>query len=63
MAAVSNGHAELKPITIGHDFGSEVEVVAGLSGDESIIVNPPDSLVSGEAVRVTQQANTGAPSE
>jgi hypothetical protein len=41
-----------------------VEVVAGLRGDESIIVNPPDSLVSGEAVRVTQQANaTGVPSE
>jgi RND family efflux transporter MFP subunit len=64
VAAVTNGHAELKPITIGHDFGSEVEVVAGLRGDESIIVNPPDSLVSGEAVRVTQQANaTGVPSE
>jgi RND family efflux transporter MFP subunit len=63
VAAVSNGRAELKPITVGHDFGSEVEVVAGLTGDESIIVNPPDSLVSGEAVRVTQQANTGAPSD
>jgi RND family efflux transporter MFP subunit len=64
VAAVSNGHAELKPITIGHDFGSEVEVVAGLAGDESIVVNPPDSLVSGEAVRVTQQANGGGvPSE
>ncbi len=64
VAAASNGRAELKPITIGHDFGSEVEVVAGLQGDESIIVNPPDSLVSGEAVRVIQQANaTGVPSE
>lgn len=64
VAAVSNGHAELKPITIGHDFGSEVEVVAGLNGDESIVVNPPDSLVSGEAVRVTQQADaSGVPSE
>lgn len=64
VAVVSNGHAELKPITIGHDFGSEVEVVAGLNGDESIVVNPPDSLVSGEAVRVTQQATAGGvPSE
>ena len=64
LAAVANGHAELKPITIGHDFGSEVEVVAGLSGDESIIVNPPDSLVSGQAVRATQEANaSGVPSE
>lgn len=64
VAAVNNGRAELKAITIGHDFGSEVEVVAGLKGDESIIVNPPDSLVSGEAVRVTQQAYAaGVPSE
>ena len=55
VAAVENGHAELRAITIGHDFGSEVEVVAGLNGNESIIVNPPDSLISGEAVRVTQQ--------
>ena len=60
VAAVSNGHAQLKPITIGHDFGSEVEVVAGLNGDESIVINPPDSLVSGEAVRVTQQQQTNA---
>jgi RND family efflux transporter MFP subunit len=63
VAAVSNGHAELKPITIGHDFGSEVEVVAGLNGDESIVVNPPDSLVSGEAVRVTQQASATGSAE
>ena len=57
VASVENGHAELKPISIGHDFGSEVEVVAGLSGNESIVVNPPDSLVSGEAVRVTQESS------
>lgn len=59
VAAVDNGHADLKPITIGHDFGSEVEVVAGLNGDESIIVNPPDSLISGEPVRIAQPSNQG----
>jgi RND family efflux transporter MFP subunit len=59
VAAVDNGHAELKPITIGHDFGSEVEVVAGLNGNESIVVNPPDSLVSGQAVRVTRSNVSG----
>jgi RND family efflux transporter MFP subunit len=57
VAAVEDGKAELRQITIGHDFGSEVEVVAGLNGNESIVVNPPDSLVSGEAVRITQQSN------
>ena len=57
VAAVTDGrHADLKPITLGHDFGSEVEVVAGLSGSESIIVNPPDSIVAGEEVRIAQPA-------
>jgi multidrug efflux pump subunit AcrA (membrane-fusion protein) len=60
VAAVMDGrHAELKQITLGHDFGSEVEVVAGLNGDESIIANPPDSLVSGEEVRIAKSAATG----
>jgi RND family efflux transporter MFP subunit len=60
VAAVTDGkHAELKPITLGHDFGSEVEVVAGLTGDESIIANPPDSLVSGEEVRIAKPAASG----
>jgi hypothetical protein len=59
VAEVNKGHAELKPITIGHDFGSEVEVVAGLDGNESIVVNPPDSLVSGEAVRVIEPSSGG----
>jgi RND family efflux transporter MFP subunit len=47
-------HVALKPITIGHDFGSEVEVVAGLDGNENVIVNPPDSVVDGETVRIAQ---------
>jgi RND family efflux transporter MFP subunit len=57
VAAVTDGHhADLKQVTLGHDFGSEVEVVAGLTGDESIIVNPPDSIVAGEEVRIAQPA-------
>jgi len=55
IATVGEGQkVELKPITIGHDFGSEVEVLAGLSGSENVIVNPPDSVVTGETVRITQ---------
>ena len=63
VASVENGHAQLRQITIGHDYGSEVEVVAGLTGDESIVVNPPDSLVSGEPVRVSQPANATGESQ
>jgi RND family efflux transporter MFP subunit len=55
IATVGEGQkVELKPITIGHDFGSEVEVIAGLSGSENVVVNPPDSVVTGETVRIAQ---------
>jgi RND family efflux transporter MFP subunit len=52
VAAVKNGTVSLIPITIGRDFGSTVEVIAGLDGSESIVVNPSDSLASGQAVTV-----------
>jgi len=58
VATVIDGqHAELKPITVGRDYGSEIEVVAGLTGDEAVIANPPDSIVSGEEVRVAQPSS------
>jgi RND family efflux transporter MFP subunit len=55
VAAIVDGkHAELRPITIGHDYGSEVEVIAGVTASDSIVINPPDSLVSGQEVRIAQ---------
>jgi RND family efflux transporter MFP subunit len=60
IAAVGeNQKVELKQITLGHDFGGEVEVIAGLKGDENVIVNPPDSVVHGETVRVAQTLQRG----
>jgi len=53
VATLPDGkHVNLQPIQIGQDYGSDVEVVAGLNGDEKIIVNPPDSIVAGEEVRI-----------
>jgi RND family efflux transporter MFP subunit len=51
VGVVRNGHAVLIPITLGRDFGTEVEVVSGLDGSERVITNPPDSLVEGQEVR------------
>ena len=57
VAVVTDGnHANLVPITLGRDFGNEVEVVAGLTGQETVITSPPDSLVSGEQVRIAEPA-------
>jgi RND family efflux transporter MFP subunit len=57
VATIGEGNrAQLIPITIARDFGDRVEVVAGLRGDESVVLNPPDSLTAGEPVRVAQAA-------
>jgi hypothetical protein len=54
LVTVSDNKAKLVPITIGRDFGAEVEIIAGLTGNESVVINPPDSIVDGETVRVVQ---------
>jgi RND family efflux transporter MFP subunit len=59
VGAVQNGKAVLADITPGHDFGTEIEVVAGLKADDQVIVNPPDSLVSGQEVKIVQASLPG----
>ena len=44
----------LLPVTLGKDFGNTVEVLAGLPADASVVSNPPDALVEGEAVRIVE---------
>jgi len=60
VVVVNNNKAELQPITIGRDFGSSVEVVAGLNGNENVVVNPPDSIESGEEVRIVGSSTPGS---
>ncbi|HTA80945.1 MAG TPA: efflux RND transporter periplasmic adaptor subunit [Terracidiphilus sp.] len=52
VGVVHNNKAELVPIKIGRDYGATVEVVAGLSQKDAVIVNPSDSLISGTPVQV-----------
>ena len=42
----------LREITEGRDFGTEVEVLAGIGPNDTLIVNPPDSIADGAQVRV-----------
>jgi RND family efflux transporter MFP subunit len=48
----AKGHAHLHSITQGRDFGREIEVLSGVEPDDTLIVNPPDSLSEGMEVRV-----------
>jgi len=45
----------LKDIAEGRDFGTEVEVLAGIDDNDTLILNPPDSIADGTEVR-TQPA-------
>jgi multidrug efflux pump subunit AcrA (membrane-fusion protein) len=47
-----NDRVVLKSVTLGRDFGTEVEVVTGISATDKVIDNPPDSLSDGDAIRV-----------
>jgi RND family efflux transporter MFP subunit len=55
VAAVDDTqHVHLKTISEGRDFGTEVEVLGGLSLNDRVIINPPDSIGDGMQVRVQQ---------
>ena len=59
VASIKDNRVALIPVTLGRDFGSEVEVISGLNGDENVVLNPPDSLETGEAVRVSGPQSGG----
>jgi RND family efflux transporter MFP subunit len=61
----SDDTIELKPITLGRNLGTEVEVVKGLAAGDRLVNSPPDSLATGDKVRIAGQpsAPTGAPPE
>lgn len=54
VALVRDNKAELVPVAIGRDYGTEVEVVSGVAAKDEIIENPSDSLTSGTEVRPTR---------
>jgi RND family efflux transporter MFP subunit len=56
--AKSDKTAALIPVTLGRDFGDFAEITTGLTGQEQVISNPPDSIIDGERLNVqtaTQQ--------
>jgi hypothetical protein len=56
---VKDGKVALTTVTPGHDFGSQIEIVSGLTPNDQIVINPPDSIISGQQVQVVQAALPG----
>ncbi|HXO33030.1 MAG TPA: efflux RND transporter periplasmic adaptor subunit [Candidatus Acidoferrales bacterium] len=59
VGVVQNGKVTVMDVTPGHDFGNEIEIVAGLNANDQIVLNPPDSLVSGEEIAIVDAALPG----
>jgi RND family efflux transporter MFP subunit len=59
VGIVKDGKVVLTAVTPGHDFGNEIEIVTGLKSDDQVIINPPDSMVSGQEVQIVQATLPG----
>jgi len=51
-----DGKVNLRPITIGRDFGATLEILGGLDVDDQVVINPSDSLEEGQKVHVAKPA-------
>ncbi|MBS0366971.1 MAG: efflux RND transporter periplasmic adaptor subunit [Proteobacteria bacterium] len=62
QVAVIDGtrHVHLRNITQGRDFGKEIEVLSGISPQDVLVVNPPDSLDDGALVRLAPVSSVGS---
>jgi RND family efflux transporter MFP subunit len=57
LAVLDGERARLVPVTLGRDFGTQVEVASGLKDGDKIINSPPDSLADGDRVRIAGPAS------
>jgi RND family efflux transporter MFP subunit len=61
VGVVKDGKVVLTTVTPGHDFGNEIEIVSGLKPGDQVIINPPDSIVHGQQVKIVQASLPGDP--
>jgi RND family efflux transporter MFP subunit len=54
------GRVQLRPVTVGRDFGTSLEILSGLTANDVLVLNPADSLADGTLVQVAPPASTPA---
>jgi len=55
----SDNKVHFQPVTLGRDFGTSIDVQAGLQGGETIVAQPTVSLQEGQVVRPMTSASSG----
>jgi RND family efflux transporter MFP subunit len=48
----SDGKVQLRPINIGRDYGTTLEILGGVDVGDRVVINPADSLEDGQRVNV-----------
>jgi RND family efflux transporter MFP subunit len=56
VAVVEDGSAHIHPVTVVRDFGTTVEVSAGVKDGDQVILNPPVDLTDGRKVKIQAKA-------
>jgi RND family efflux transporter MFP subunit len=59
----ADGTAKLKTVQIGRDLGESVEITSGVSASDRVIDNPPETLGSGDPVRMVGADAESAPAK
>ncbi len=60
VGVVRDGRVKLVPVVIGKDSGANVEISSGLTANDAVILDPSDSLASGQEVQVKNHINENA---
>jgi len=50
VALVRNGQAHYQKVEVGRDFGPEIEIVSGLTGEDAVVITPSDAIIEGGKV-------------
>jgi len=56
----AQGKVQLRPVTLGRNFGEAIEIVDGIGPRDRLVLNPSDSLADGDAVAVNAAADDAA---
>ncbi len=50
----TDNRVHMVPLVIGRDYGASLEILSGISVNDRLVLNPPDSLEDNEPVHVTE---------
>jgi RND family efflux transporter MFP subunit len=60
VGVVRDGRVQLVPVKISRDAGATVEIASGVTTNDAVILDPSDSLASGQEVQIANHINEPA---